>query len=80
MSVGRLETDIIIKYFDTLQPYLQLIAYLRFDRFIYKICNGQKERHTCTDKTRDWDAWSDFVMIKDDRKYNFVKYGIILGF
>ena len=22
----------------------------------------------------------DFVMIKDDRQYNFVKYGIILGF
>ena len=34
MSVGRLETDIIIKYFDTLQPYLQLIADLRFDCFI----------------------------------------------
>ena len=45
MSVGRLETDIISKYFDMLQPYLQLIADLRYDCFIKYVNDKRNATH-----------------------------------
>ena len=32
MTMGNFESNVMEKYFDTLQPYLQLIADLRLDR------------------------------------------------
>ena len=34
MTVDKLEDDIMVRYFNALQPYLQLIKDLRFETFI----------------------------------------------
>ena len=80
ITVGQLENDIIVKYFDVLQPYLGLIADLRYDCFIKYVTDKTQAMHGLTRQGNEVAAVGDFVMIKDHRKHNFLKYGIILKF
>ena len=80
MTLGTFESDVMEKYYDALQPYLQLIADLRFDCFVKYVGDKRAATHDLTGQGTEIPREGDFVLIKDKRKHNFVKYGVILGF
>ena len=49
LTVGQLDYNIIVKYFETLQPYLELIENLRYDTFV-KYTTDKKQRAKKTGK------------------------------
>ena len=77
MTVGKLETNIISKYYEVLQLYLKLIQDLRFDCFVKYVKDKRNLTHSLTRQGTQTPDIGDFVLIKDDRKFNFIKYGII---
>ena len=68
MSVGQLETDFLSKYFDMLQPYLQLIADLCYYCFIRYVTDKRHTTQALTRQGTEMPSIGDFVMIKNDRK------------
>ena len=48
MSVGKLEEDIMVKYFDNLEPYLKLIKDLRFECFVKYVVDKTYSNHALT--------------------------------
>ena len=78
MSVGKLEEDIMVKYYDNLEPYLKLIKDLRFECFVKYVVDKTYSNHALTRQGTQHAKEGDFVMIKDENKYFWVKYGIIL--
>ena len=80
MSVGKLEEDIMVRYFDTLEPYLKLIKDLRFECFVKYVVDKTYSNHALTRQGSLHVKEGDFVMIKDEKKYFWVKYGVILKF
>ena len=68
-SVGQLENDIIVKYFEILQPYLQLIEDLRYDMFIKYVTDKKQAMHGLKRQGKEIPSIGDFVMIKDHRKH-----------
>jgi len=48
MTMGNFETNVMEKYFDALQPYLQLIADLRYDYFIKYVADKRTATHDLT--------------------------------
>ena len=44
MTLGNFESNVMEKYFDALQPYLQLIADLRFDCFVKYVADKKLQR------------------------------------
>ena len=80
MSLATFDKDVMIKYYDALQPYLQMIADLRFDCFIKYVGDKRAATHSLTGQGTEIPNIGDFVLVKDTKKYNWVKYGVILGF
>ena len=46
MSLATFDKDVMIKYYDALQPYLQMIADLRFDCFIKYVGDKRAATHS----------------------------------
>ena len=80
MTLGTFESDVMEKYYDALQPYLQLIADLRFDCFVKYVGDKRAATHDLIGQGTEIPREGDFVLIKGSKKHNWVKYGVILGF
>ena len=80
MTVGKMEEDIIIKYYKKLEPYLKMIQDLRFECFIKYVTDKSYSNHALTRQGSQRAREGDFVMIRDENKHFWVKYGIILKF
>ena len=78
MTVDKLQDDIMVKYFDTLQPYLELIKDLRFECFIKYTVDKTYPNHDLTRQGKLHAKEGDFVMVRDEKKYFWTKYGVIL--
>ena len=78
MTVDKLDDDIMGRYFDALQPYLQLIRDLRFETFIKYTIDKTYPHHDLTRQGNLHDMEGDFVMIRDERKHFWTMYGVIL--
>ena len=78
MTVGKMEEDIIIRYYENLEPYLKLIKDLRFECFIKYVTDKTYSNHALTRQGSQHAREGDFVMIRDENKHFWVKYGIIL--
>ena len=78
VSVGDIEDDLMGKYFEKLQPYLKLIQKLRFDVFI-KYCKDKRTlNHKLMRQGYDKPEIDDFVLIQDEKKHNYIRYGIVI--
>ena len=80
MTLGTFDSDAMVKYYDALQPYLQLIADLRFDCFVKYVWDKRAAMNALIGQRTEIPNVGDFVLIKDSKKHNCVKYGVILGF
>ena len=63
---------------DTLQPYLELIKDLRFETFIKYSVDKTYPNHDLTRQGKLHAKEVDFVMVRDDKKHFWTKYGVIL--
>ena len=68
----------MVTYFDTLQPYLELIKDLRFETFIKYTVDKTYQNHDLTRQGKLHAQEGDFVMVRDDKKHFWTKYGVIL--
>ena len=80
LTVGQLEDKIIIKYFEILQPYLELIENLRYDTFVKYRADKKRTLHGLSRQGKEVANVEDFVLIKDQIKHHFLKYGIKFKF
>ena len=80
MTVGKMEENIIIKYYENLEPYLKMIQGLRFECFIKYATDKSYSYHSLTRQGPQHAREGDFVMIRDENKHFWVKYGVILKF
>ena len=78
MTVGQLEDNIMVKYFDCLQPYLKLFGDLRFECFIKYTADKTYPNHDLTKQGKLYAKEGDFVMIRDEKKFFWFKYGVII--
>ena len=77
MTVDKLEDDIMVRYFNALQPYLQLIKDLRFETFIKYTIDKTYPNHDLTRQGNLHAKEGDFVMIRDERKHFWTMYGVM---
>ena len=77
-TVDKLQDDIMIKYFDTLEPYLELIKDLRFECLIKYTVDKTYPNHDLTRQGKLHAKEGDFLMVRDEKKYFWTKYGVIL--
>ena len=68
----------MVRYYENLEPYLKLIKDLRFECFIKYVTDKTYSNRALTRQGSQHAKEGDFVMIKDEHKYFWVKYGIIL--
>ena len=80
LTVGQLDDNIIVKYFEILQPYLELIENLRYDTFVKYTTDKKQTFHVLTRQGKEVANVGDFALIKDQNKHHFLKYGVILKF
>ena len=80
LTVGQLDDNTIVKYFETVQPYLEIMEKLRYDTFIKYTTDKKQTYHGLTRQGKEVANVGDFVLIKDLKKHNFLKYGIIMDF
>ena len=79
LSLATFDEDAMIKYYDALQPYLQMITDLRYDCFIQYVKDKRAATHSLTGQGTETPNIGDFVLVKDTKKHNWLKYGVILG-
>ena len=68
----------MVKYFNALEPYLQLIKDLRFETFIKYTIDKTYPHHDLTRQGNLHAQEGDFVMIRGERKHFWTMYGVIL--
>ena len=79
LSLATFDEDVMTKYYDALQPYLQMITNLRFDCFVQYVKEKRAATHSLTGQGIETPQVGDFVLVKDSKKHNWLKYGVILG-
>ena len=67
------------KYFEKLQPYMKLIQDLRFDGFVKYAKEKSMTNHKLTCQGYEIPDVDDFVIIKDEKKCNYIRYCIIMA-
>ena len=67
-SVADIEGDIVGKYFEILQPYLQLIQELWFDIFIKYSKDKRNLHHKLNRQGYNEPHVDDFVLVRDEKK------------
>ena len=78
MTTDQLDNRILERYYNNLQPYLQLIKELRFATFVKYTQDKSYLPHNLTRQGNLTAAEGDFVLLRDDRKFFWTSYGIIL--
>ena len=78
MTVDKVQDDIMVKYFDTLEPYLELIKDLRFETFNKYTVDKTYPIHDLTRQGKLHAKEGDFVMVRDEKKHFWTKYRVIL--
>ena len=79
LSLATFDEDVMTKYYNALQPYLPMITDLRFDCFVQYVKEKRAATHSLTGQGIETPQVGDFVLVKDSKKHNWLKYGVILG-
>ena len=79
LSIGTYNEKTMIKYYDAVEPYLRMIADLRYDCFVQYAKQKRAKNHDLVGQGYETPKIGDYVMVKDPKKYNWIKYGIILA-
>ena len=78
MTVDKQDDGIMGRYFNALQPSLQIIKDLWFETFIKYTIDKTYPPHDLTRQGNLHATEGDFEMIRDERKHFWMIYGVIL--
>ena len=62
-----------------MEPYLRMITDLRYDCFVQYVKQKRAKNHDLVGQGFETPQVGDYVMIKDAKKFHWIKYGIILA-
>ena len=79
LSLATFDEGVMTRYYDALQPYLEMIADLRFDCFVQYVKQKRAVNHSLVGQGLETPQVGDFVLVKDSKKYQWLKYGVILA-
>ena len=79
LSLATFDEEVMTKYYNALQPYLQIIAGLRFDCFVQYVKEKRAVTHSLTGQGIETPQVGNFVLVKYSKKHHWLKYGVILG-
>ena len=79
LSIGTYNEGTMTKYFDAVEPYLKMITDLRYDCFVQYVKQKRAKNHDLVGQGFETPQVGDYVMIKDAKRYHWIKYGIILA-
>ena len=79
LTLATFDEEVMTKYYDSLQPYLEMIADLRFDCFVQYVKEKRAVTHSLTGQGIETPQVGDFVLVKDLKKHQWLKYGVILA-
>jgi len=78
LSIQTYNEKTMVEYYDAVGPYLHMIADLRYDCFVQYAKQKRQKNHDLVGQGYETPKIGDYVMVKDPKKFNWIKYGIIM--